>query len=176
MVSSAITTATSGTEATDDGSIAMTSVAMTTADGNRMVITEYVLLRTFFLPPSGVSMEQTQALLGLAIAGHLVLELASLLSEGAGAIMDPFIAVNLLALATGDDKSVADTSIIMLRVTSQDEGVLAIGSLSNDVVDARLQHTATTSLVTVPSSFRDAIPQGREKGAQSRGEWKQLKS
>lgn len=92
-------------------------------------------------------MEQAQALLGLAVAGHLVLELAALLGEGAGAVVDPLVTVDLLALASAaaaeDEVVVAAITATtssggVLGVAGQDEGVLAVGILGDDVVDARL--------------------------------------
>lgn len=103
-----------------------------------------VLLSALLLPPGGVSMKQAQALLGLAVARHLVLELAALLGEGAGAVMDPLVTVDLLALATCRDEGVvavvvdATTSSVILGVAGQDEGVLTVGVMSDNVVDARL--------------------------------------
>lgn len=54
------------------------------------------------LPPGGVAVEQAQLLLGLLVVGHLVLVLAALLGEGAGAVVDPLVAVDLdLLVARG---------------------------------------------------------------------------
>lgn len=44
-------------------------------------------------------MKQTEGLLSLFVHRHLVLELAALLSEGAGSIMNPFVTVDLLTPA-----------------------------------------------------------------------------
>lgn len=75
-------------------------------------------------------MEQTEGLLGLLVHRHLVLELTALLSEGAGPIVYPFVAEDLLTAAStigggggpGED----------------DRARSGIGGGSNDVVDAML--------------------------------------
>lgn len=71
-----------------------------------------------------------------------MLELAALLGEGAGAVVDPLVTVDLLALATsGSNQGVAASARsngVVLRVAGQDEGILAVGSMSDDIVDARL--------------------------------------
>lgn len=65
-----------------------------------------LLLGEELLPPGGVSVEQAQLLLGLLVVGHLVLELAALLGEGAGAVVDPLVAVDLVAPAGGGGRGV----------------------------------------------------------------------
>ena len=50
------------------------------------------------LPPGWVAVEQAKGVLGLLVVGHLVFELAALLVEGAYALMNPFVAVDLFAL------------------------------------------------------------------------------
>lgn len=68
-------------------------------DANRAVVDSQrtLLLNSLLLPPGRVSVEQAQLLLGLTIVGHLMLVLATLLGEGASAIVDPLVAVDLLA-------------------------------------------------------------------------------
>lgn len=56
-----------------------------------------LLVEGLFLPPRRVAVEQAQLLLGLAIVGHLVLVFAPLLGESTSAVVDPLIAVDLLA-------------------------------------------------------------------------------
>lgn len=60
-----------------------------------------LLLGEELLPPDGVAVEQAQLLLGLLVVGHLVLELAALLGEGAGAVVDPLVAVDLVTPVGG---------------------------------------------------------------------------
>lgn len=125
-------------QATNDVSIAQA----TAADLDKTIIHGHALLGALLLPPGGIPMEQTQALLGLAVARHLVLELAALLGEGAGAVVDPLVTVDLLALATsGSNQGVAASARsngVVLRVAGQNEGILAVGGMSDDIVDARL--------------------------------------
>lgn len=47
------------------------------------------------LPPGGIPEEQTQLMLRRLVAGHFVFVLAALLGEGADALVDPFVAVDL---------------------------------------------------------------------------------
>lgn len=83
-------------------------------------------------------MEQAQTHLGLLVGRHLMLELAALLGEGAGAVVDPLVAVNLLALA-------------QVVVTGQDDGAaagLASGGRGiDDDVDAGLGRKAEISVI-----------------------------
>lgn len=53
-------------------------------------------------PPDGETLEQAEGFLGVLVEGHLVLVLAALLGEGADALVDPLVAVDLL-LALGLD-------------------------------------------------------------------------
>lgn len=162
-----VVVATSSSVSRSDTSQATNDVSMSsTTNVNRTInhVDGHVLLSALLLPPGGISVEQAQALLGLAVAGHLVLELAALLGEGAGAVMDPLVTVDLLALATCRDEGVvavvvvvdddATTTSVILGVAGQDEGVLTVGVLSDDVVDARLlYHIMIQLLVRVHSLF-----------------------
>jgi hypothetical protein len=47
-------------------------------------------------PPHGEALEETQRLLGVLVERHLMLVLAALLGEGADALVDPLVAVDLL--------------------------------------------------------------------------------
>ena len=52
-------------------------------------------LRLVLLPPGGQAVEEAELVLRGAVEGHLVLVLASLLREGAHALMHPLVAVDL---------------------------------------------------------------------------------
>ena len=60
-------------------------------------------------PPQRQAMKETQLVLSSPVEGHLVLELAALLGKGAGAVVNPLVAVDLGALVSirvgraGDD-------------------------------------------------------------------------
>lgn len=56
--------------------------------------------------PGRQTVKQTKRLLGLLIHGHFMLELAALLSEGAGSVMDPLVTVDLLTAASAIDGGV----------------------------------------------------------------------
>jgi hypothetical protein len=51
-----------------------------------------------FLPPGRIPEKQAQLVLCDLVGWHLVLVLAALLGEGADALVDPFVAVDLEAL------------------------------------------------------------------------------
>lgn len=48
-------------------------------------------IRLVLLPPSRIALEESQADLRSFVAGHLVLEAATLLLEGTDALVDPFV-------------------------------------------------------------------------------------
>lgn len=130
-------------------------IAMAIAHVDVAIVKEHSLFSTLLLPPGGVTVEEAQTLLSLAVAGHLVLELAALLGEGADAIVDPLVAVNLLAPAASNDKSsvltvqVGASGRVVLRIGGQDKSILAAGSGSDNVVDARLQYGSIKLLIIV---------------------------
>ena len=51
-------------------------------------------------PPHRQAVKETQLVLGSSVKGHLVLELAALLGKGAGAVVNPLVAVDLGALVS----------------------------------------------------------------------------
>lgn len=141
--------------------IVMATTIATAANVNSvlvMIIHRHALLGTLLLPPGRVPVEQAQALLRLAIGGHLVLKLAALLGEGTGAVVDPLVTVNLLAFATtghsSSNEHVAASAgcakTVVLSVADQDEGVLAVGSMGDDIVDARLYTTVSVHSFFAP--------------------------
>lgn len=56
-----------------------------------------VLLKLFLVisPPLGEPMKQAQRLLRSLVERHLVFVFAALLSKGAGAVVDPFVTIDL---------------------------------------------------------------------------------
>lgn len=57
-------------------------------------------LGLLLLPPRGQAVEQAQRVLRGSVQGHLVLELAALLSKGTHTLVNPLVAVDLGALTT----------------------------------------------------------------------------
>lgn len=130
----AIATASTTAQAAHDPSVANRSTHAVAGREDSTIIQANVLLSTHLLPPARISVEQAQAVLALLIAGHLVLELATLLGEGTGTIVDPLVAVNLLTLGSA-------VVAVLVVVAGHDNCiivVLGVGSLGDDVVDARL--------------------------------------
>ena len=108
------TTTTSATRRRRSTTSTSTSTATAGGDADRAVVERgrraVLLLGEELLPPGRVAVEQAQHLLGLAVVGHLVLELAALLGEGAGAVVDPLVAVDLVAavVVVGVGRSAGD--------------------------------------------------------------------
>lgn len=75
-----------------EASTAGAEVHRAVVNGKRALLVEGLLL-----PPRRVAVEQAQLLLGLAIMRHLVLVFAPLLGESTSTVVDPFIAIDLLA-------------------------------------------------------------------------------
>ena len=129
-----------GTEASKSSTTG-TETDRTIIDGQRALLLDRLLL-----PPARVSVEQAQLLLGLSVVRHLVLVLAALLGEGAGSVVDPLVAVDLLAPgAAAGAGAVAVLGQGTGRGSSveaagrQDEGTTAgAGGRIDNRVDARL--------------------------------------
>lgn len=130
----AIATASTTAQAAHDPSVANRSTHAVAGREDSTIIQANVLLSTHLLPPARISVEQAQAVLALLVAGHLVLELAALLGEGAGTIVDPLVAVNLLTLGS----AVVAVLVVVAGHDNCITVVLGVGSLGDDVVDARL--------------------------------------
>lgn len=91
-------------------------------------------------------MKETEALLRLLILRHLMLELAALLGEGASAIVNPLIAVNLLSLAVGARNSVHRAGTVGAR---EHNGAAGGRSVGDNGVDARLIVSQTSACIQV---------------------------
>lgn len=77
--------------------------------------------------PGRQTVKQTKRLLSLLVHGHFMLELAALLSEGAGSIMDPLVTVDLLTAASAIDGG--------LGACESDRARGSARSGSDDIVD-----------------------------------------
>lgn len=80
--------------------------------------------------PGRQTVKQTKRLLSLLVRGHFMLELAALLSEGAGSIMNPLVTIDLLTAASAIDGGVG--------ACERDRARGSVRSGSDDVVDVVL--------------------------------------
>lgn len=107
----------------------------TTTEGDRtVVVADHLLVGLLAAVPVGQASEETNRYLGLLVRGHLVEELAALLSEGAGAVVDPLVAVDFLTAGQARNQGT------VAAAAAQDDGARAavVGTSGDDGVDAVL--------------------------------------
>lgn len=111
------------------------------------------------LPPRGQTVEQAQLVLRHLIERHLVLILATLLGEGADALVDPLVAVDLgaalgelllrLVMAMADPASGLVTVTLTVAVTVT--AMVLVGGCMHRAVQIAQGAAATTTATTAAS-------------------------